>query len=188
MCRLSLPIKRERDFGRKSCHAVAAWDGLNTDPGPLVRSNTGSPALSGGPRNTRPCRRVTGAGNTWGVVTSVPACSTVPATAVDGTHPMAFTTWFLARLRFWRGRVDRATVERSGEFEALVRAHGDWLALLATILEREHVIAGDALARSLREFATLTAADRPAEGKILSFWAAYLQDTSVVLGDLPSLH
>ncbi|QQV79496.1 hypothetical protein H5J25_20305 (plasmid) [Sphingomonas aliaeris] len=72
--------------------------------------------------------------------------------------------------------------------EALVRAHGDWLALLATILEREHVIGGEELARGLREFATHTAADRPAEGRILSFWAAYLQDTSVTLRDLPSLH
>ena len=76
----------------------------------------------------------------------------------------------------------------SAELEVLVRAQGDWLAFLATILEREGVIVSDDLARLLSEFATLTAADRPAEGRILSFWASYLQDTSATLRDASSLH
>lgn len=58
------------------------------------------------------------------------------------------------------------------QVEALVQAHGDWLALLATILERERVITGAELARTLSEFAAHTAEDRPAEGQILSFWGA----------------
>ena len=37
--------------------AISRWSGLNTAPRPHVRSNTGSPAMSGGPRNTRPCYR-----------------------------------------------------------------------------------------------------------------------------------
>lgn len=53
--------------------------------------------------------------------------------------------------------------------EALIQAHGAWLALLATVLEREHVISGAELARCLSEFAALTAKDRPAEGRILAF-------------------
>ena len=74
------------------------------------------------------------------------------------------------------------------EIEALIHAHGDWLALLATILERERVITGADLARSLSEFAALTAEDRPAEGQILSFWAARLQDTAATIHDYPSVH
>ena len=59
------------------------------------------------------------------------------------------------------------------------RAHGDWLAFLATVLERERVITGEELARSLSEYAAHTAADKPAEGRILAIWASYLHDTSV---------
>lgn len=72
--------------------------------------------------------------------------------------------------------------------EALVQAHGDLLALLATILERERVITGAEFARSLSEFAALTAEDRPAEGQILTFWASRLQDTAATIRDLPSVH
>ena len=74
------------------------------------------------------------------------------------------------------------------QIEALVRAHGDWLALLATILERERVITGAELARTLSEFAAHTAEDRPAEGQILSFWASRLNDTAAALGKFPSVH
>lgn len=74
------------------------------------------------------------------------------------------------------------------QVEALVQAHGDWLALLATILEREHVITGAELARTLSEFAAHTAEDRPAEGQILSFWASRLNDTAATLGNFPSVH
>jgi hypothetical protein len=74
------------------------------------------------------------------------------------------------------------------DFEALVRAHGDWLAFLATILQREGIVSNDELARALSEFASLTVIDRPEEGRILAFWAAYLQDTSVALRDIPSVH
>ena len=72
--------------------------------------------------------------------------------------------------------------------EALVQAHGDWLALLATILERERVITGAELARSLFEFAAITAEDRPAEGQILSFWASRVNDTAATVGKFPSVH
>lgn len=72
--------------------------------------------------------------------------------------------------------------------EAVVRAHGAWIAFLATILEREGVVASDELAHLLAEFATLTAVDRPAEGQILSTWASNLQGTAEALRDLPSLH
>jgi hypothetical protein len=74
------------------------------------------------------------------------------------------------------------------QIEALVQAHGDWLALLATILEREHVITGAELARTLSKFAAHTAEDRPAEGQILSFWASRLNDTAATLGKFPSVH
>ena len=100
---------------------------------------------------------------------------------------MAFANW-LARLHFWRRGADRRTGDHSVEFEVIIRAHGDWLAFLGTVLEREHVITADELARSLAEFAVITGEDRPAEGRILSFWSAYLQDTNVALRDLPSLH
>lgn len=74
------------------------------------------------------------------------------------------------------------------QIEALVQAHGDWLALLATILERERVITNAELARTLSEFAAHTAEDRPAEGQILSFWASRLNDTAATLGEFPSVH
>lgn len=74
------------------------------------------------------------------------------------------------------------------QIEALVQAHGDWLALLATILERERVITGAELARTLSEFAAHTAEDRPAEGQILSFWASRLNDTAATVGKFPSVH
>ena len=78
----------------------------------------------------------------------------------------------------------------SGNFqiEALVKAHGDWLALLATILERERVITAGELARTLSEFAAHTAEDRPAEGQILSFWASRLNDTAATVSKFPSVH
>ena len=101
---------------------------------------------------------------------------------------MAFAAWLVATFRSWRGGADRGELNRSAEFEALVRAQGDWLALLATILEREGIIAGDELARVLREFAELTAADRPTEGHILSLWAAHLHDAALAFRDLQSLH
>ncbi|MBB3588528.1 hypothetical protein [Sphingomonas sp. BK481] len=74
------------------------------------------------------------------------------------------------------------------QVEALVQAHGDWLALLATILERERVITSAELARTLSEFAAHTAEDRPAEGQILSFWASRLNDAAATLGKFPSVH
>ncbi len=72
--------------------------------------------------------------------------------------------------------------------ETLAHAHGAWLALLATILEREQILTSEQLARSLADIAALTAADRPAEGQILSFWASRLQDTASSFRDLPSVH
>lgn len=74
------------------------------------------------------------------------------------------------------------------DHEAVVRAQADWIAFLATILEREGVIASGELARLLTEFATVTAVERPAEGRILSLWASNLQGTANGLHDLPSLH
>lgn len=74
------------------------------------------------------------------------------------------------------------------QLEALIQAQGDWLALLATILERERVITGAELARSLSEFAAHTAEDRPAEGRILAFWASRLHDTAASLRDFPVVH
>lgn len=74
------------------------------------------------------------------------------------------------------------------QVDMLLRAHGDWIALLATILEREQVISGNELARSLSEYATVTEVDRPEEGRILAFWAARLQETAASLKDFPSIH
>jgi hypothetical protein len=74
------------------------------------------------------------------------------------------------------------------QIEALVQAHVDWLALLATILERERVITGAELARTLSEFAAHIAEDHPAEGQILSFWASRLNDTAATLGEFLSVH
>jgi hypothetical protein len=94
--------------------------------------------------------------------------------------------------RFRRPQSPSQGLSCSGEgvlqIEALVQAHGDWLALLATILERERIITSVELARTLSEFAAHTAEDRPAEGQILSFWASRLNDTAATLGKFPSLH
>ena len=94
------------------------------------------------------------------------------------------------RLRARQSPSQRLSISSSGilQIEALVQAHGDWLALLATILERERVITGAELAYTLSEFATHTAEDRPAEGQILSFWASRLTDTAATLGKFPSVH
>ena len=188
-----LCVDRRHKIGVRSKRVCAIAgkprSGLNTEPGPHVRPNTGSPTLSGGPRNKKPCRRLAGVGNTWGVVTSVPACSTVPAAADGGTRSMALSKWLPAR---WRREAE--TLQRdseppiSAELDALVRAQGECLAFLATILERERVVASGDLARMLAEFASISAAERPAEARILSLWATYLQDASASLRDASVLH
>lgn len=103
---------------------------------------------------------------------------------------MAVIRWMLARLRSCRPRSQRRGLPNAEalRYEEVVQAQGDWLALLATILERERVITGDELARSLAEYAAITAADRPAEGRILAFWASRLQDTAASLRDFPTVH
>jgi len=70
----------DRVFSPEPC-AIAVWlrHGLNTILGPQVRSNAGSPTSVGRPAKYKTLLPLVGAGNTWGVVTSVPACSTVPA-------------------------------------------------------------------------------------------------------------
>ena len=80
------------------------------------------------------------------------------------------------------------TRDRSVEVEVVILAHGHWLALLATIGERERIVASNDLPVVLCDLAVLTAVDRPAKGHVLSFWAAYLQDASVALSERPSLH
>ena len=156
---------------------------MNTTLGPHVRSNTGSPTSVGRPTKYKTLLPLVGAGNTWGVVTSVPACSTVPAVAVDGTRTMSIPRRLLAKLR-------KALSNRqpTPQIDALIHAQGAWLALLATILERESIITGSELARALGEFADLTAEDRPEEGQILAFWASRLQDAAATLRDFPSIH
>ena len=74
-------ICNDRVFSAEPC-AIAVWlgHGLNTILGPHVRSNAGSPTSVGRPAKYNTLLPLVGAGNTWGVVTSVPACSTVPAT------------------------------------------------------------------------------------------------------------
>lgn len=100
------------------------------------------------------------------------------------------TRRLFARLRRLVDRRERAirTPPFELDHEAVVRAQADWIAFIATILEREGVIASGELARLLTEFATVTAVDRPAEGRILSLWASNLQGTADGLHDLPSLH
>ena len=44
------------------------------------------PGFVGRPTEYKTLDWLAGSGNTWGVVTSVPACSTVPAAVVDGTQ------------------------------------------------------------------------------------------------------
>ena len=96
----------------------------------------------------------------------------------------------LTRLRGRRSPSQGFSDIRAGtlQIEALIQAHGDWLALLATILERERVITGAELARTLSEFATHTAEDRPGAGEILSFWASQLHETAATVGKFPSVH
>jgi hypothetical protein len=96
----------------------------------------------------------------------------------------------LVRLKSYRSRAQRQSLPNphASQYEEVVQAHGAWLALLATILERERVITGDELARALAEYAAVTAADRPAEGRILAFWASRLQDTAASLRDFPTVH
>ena len=96
--------------------------------------------------------------------------------------------WLAARLRYQGSRSGVLThkLPQDLQFEVLVRAHGDWLALLATILERERVMSANELARALADFAATTAPDRPEEGRILSFWASCLQDAAANFEDFPS--
>lgn len=103
---------------------------------------------------------------------------------------MSFTRRLLALLPTFggRSREPARTGALNAHDEALVRAHGDWIALLATVLEREEVVSRDELARLLAEFAAVTAADRPAEGRILTHWASSLQGAADDRADLPSLH
>ena len=103
---------------------------------------------------------------------------------------MSLIKSLLTRFRRLQSPAKAFSGSGSGMFqiEALVQAHGDWLALLTTILERERVISGAELARTLSEFAAHTAEDRPAEGKILSFWASRLNDTAATVGKFPSVH
>ncbi len=70
----------------------------------------------------------------------------------------------------------------------MIHAFGNCLSLLATILEREDVIAASELARLLGEFATVTAVDRPEQAEILMFWATYIEDTAATLRNNPPLH
>ena len=70
----------------------------------------------------------------------------------------------------------------------MIRAYGDCLSLLATILEREDVISASELANALGEFAAVTAVDRPEQGKILMFWTTYLEGTAATLRNSPPLH
>lgn len=148
------------------------------------------PGYVGRPAEYKTLLPLVGAGNTWGVVTSVPACSTVPARAVDGTRAMSLIKGLLTRLGRRHGPPKDESGGRLGQLqiEALIQAHGDWLALLATILERESVISSAELARSLSEFAAVTAEDRPAEGQILAFWASRLNDTAATIRNFPSVH
>ncbi len=103
---------------------------------------------------------------------------------------MSFIKSLLTRFRRPQSHLEGFSGSYSGmlQIEALVQAHGDWLALLATILERERVITGAELASTLSEFAAHTAEDRPAEGQILSFWASRLNDTAATVGKFPSVH
>ena len=103
---------------------------------------------------------------------------------------MTVIRWLLVRLRSYQSRAQRPTLSNAKalQYEEVVQAHGDLLALLATILERERVITGDELARSLAEYAAVTSADRPTEGRILAFWASRLQDTAASLRDFPTVH
>lgn len=96
----------------------------------------------------------------------------------------------LVRLRSYKSglRSPSPSNPEAIRYEEVVQAHGDCLALLATILERERVITGDELARCLGEYAAVTAEDRPAEGRILAFWASRLQDTAASLRDFPTVH
>ncbi len=103
---------------------------------------------------------------------------------------MTLIRWLLVRLGSHRSRLQRRSNSNADalRYEEVVQAHGDWLALLATILEREGVITGNELARCLAEYAAVTAADRPAEGRILAFWASRLRDTAASLRDFPTVH
>ena len=102
---------------------------------------------------------------------------------------MSLTRRLLTWLRFPLGRSrTEHRVPNDLNYDVLLRAHGDWIALLATILDREGVVASAELARLLAEFAAVTAIDRPIEGRVLSFWAARLQGTAEELRDFPSLH
>jgi hypothetical protein len=75
-------------------------------------------------------------------------------------------------------------------FQVTIAGLHNWTssALARSFLDRERVITGAELARTLSEFATHTAEDRPAEGQILSFWASRLNDTAATVGKFPSVH
>jgi hypothetical protein len=103
---------------------------------------------------------------------------------------MSLTRRLLVLLSRFAGRSNVAVgiAALDTQYEAVVRAHGDWLALLATILEREGIVSGDELARLLTEFAAVTAADRPAEGRILAIWASSLSGHPDNPDNVPSIH
>lgn len=102
---------------------------------------------------------------------------------------MSFVRRLLVQFRFRsEARREPPTSLEAVNYDALVRAHGCWIALLATVLERERVIAGSELAHTLSAFAVQTAQDFPEEGRILSVWASHLRETSVALTEEPAVH
>jgi hypothetical protein len=103
----------------------------------------------------------------------------------------------MSMIRQLRARLSRLVVRFSAatlgspadrSYDVVVRAHGDWIALLATVLEREGVVSAGELARLLAEFAAVTAVEKPAEGCILSAWALSVQNTQEEIGAVPQLH
>lgn len=110
-----------------------------------------------------------------------------PAAAVDGMRSIILAVWVFARLRSRRCGADRQAWGKSTGHKPLAAAHVDRITLLASLKERERVVASGKLTRSLRGFVALTATERPARGRTLLFWAACLQYTSDAHPDMPSV-
>jgi hypothetical protein len=100
---------------------------------------------------------------------------------------LAIKRWVL-RLRRHEHQRDSGAGKSDGlTAAAVVRAQGDLLALFASLFERHNLISAEEIARSLSEFAALTAEDRPSEGRILSLWASYAHDAAATFRDPPSV-
>lgn len=124
----------------------------------------------------------------WGAVTSVPACSTVPALPKTGESMMDMEDRDPLDI-FRRALPESARMARTDGFVSndvvdlatIIAAQGKLVALFAMLLERERIMKASDLGGMLGTIAAVTARESPAEGEVLAIWAAGVQDVAASL-------